>query len=281
MYINSNIYGAAISTDQSQSMTKPNDPLEVQKQKLYKAAKDMESIFLYHMLQSMRKTVPESEGSKAALGGGMGKDVYMQMFDQELANKMSGTGQRSMADMLYDDLEKVLERQAGILPQAKPLDKSIMPKTESIPVKIKSIPINTEERNTSLNGVRKNTGNDFYPIIRSAAEKYNLDPELLKSVIKAESGGNPMAESPAGAKGLMQLMDTTAAEVGVTDSFDPEQNINGGAKYLRQMINRFGDVKTALAAYNAGPGTVERYGGVPPYREPRAYLDKILGENEF
>ena len=120
----------------------------------------------------------------------------------------------------------------------------------------------------------------FKPIIHRAAQKYDLDPELLESIIKAESGGNPGAVSPAGAKGLMQLMDTTAEEVGVKDVFNPEENILGGAKYLRRMMDRFGDVKTALAAYNAGPGTVEKYGGVPPYKETRDYINKILGQEK-
>ena len=254
-----------------------SDSLEARKQKLYQASKDLESIFLYHMLQTMRKTVPDNSDSGGVAGTGFGEDVYMQMFDQELASKMAGTGKRSLADMLYSSLEKILEKQSGIIPETKAVNTLIEPVRKPINLKIKNI---TSENNKpdKLNLPQKNRSvNDFEPIIRKAARKYDLDPKLLESVIKAESGGDPAAVSPAGAKGLMQLMDTTAEEVGVRDIFDPEENILGGARYLRQMLNRFGDIRTALAAYNAGPGTVEKYGGVPPYKETRDYINKILG----
>ena len=90
-------------------------------------------------------------------------------------------------------------------------------------------------------------------ILMRVAQEEGIDPALLNSVVMAESGGNPMAESPKGAGGLMQLMPATAQELGVTDVFDPEQNLRGGAKYLRQQLERFGDPSLALAAYNAGP----------------------------
>lgn len=114
--------------------------------------------------------------------------------------------------------------------------------------------------------------------IRRAARKYNLSPSLIENVIRAESNFQADAVSPAGAQGLMQLMPATARELGVTDAFDISQNIDGGARYLRQMLDRFdGDVKLALAAYNAGPGAVERHGGnVPPYKETQAYVNRIL-----
>ena len=113
--------------------------------------------------------------------------------------------------------------------------------------------------------------------VKQAAVKYNLTEKLIKGVIKAESNFNPRALSPAGAQGLMQLMPATARELGVTDAFNIEQNIDGGARYLRQMIDRYdGDVAKGLAAYNAGPGTVDRYRGNVPYRETVAYVDRVL-----
>ncbi|MFA5032239.1 MAG: flagellar hook-basal body complex protein [bacterium] len=116
----------------------------------------------------------------------------------------------------------------------------------------------------------------FSPAVNKAAQTYNLDPSLLDSIIQAESSGNPNAVSPKGAKGLMQLMDSTASMMGVNDSFDPEENVLGGAKYFRSLLDQFGDVKLALAAYNAGPGTVKKYNGIPPYKETQKYVDKVL-----
>ena len=104
---------------------------------------------------------------------------------------------------------------------------------------------------------------------------------LLKGLIKQESGFNPSAQSPAGAQGLTQLMPATAAGLGVTDPTDPAQAIEGGARYLRQQLDRFGgDASMALAAYNAGPGAVQKYQGVPPYAETQAYVRTVLANAE-
>ncbi|MFZ5648269.1 MAG: lytic transglycosylase domain-containing protein [Bacillota bacterium] len=107
------------------------------------------------------------------------------------------------------------------------------------------------------------------------AAKHGLDPALLMAVIKVESDFNPLAVSSAGATGLMQLMPETAASLGVKNPYDPLENLEGGARYLKSLMDRFGDVNLALAAYNAGPGAVEEYGGVPPYSETIYYLEKI------
>lgn len=113
--------------------------------------------------------------------------------------------------------------------------------------------------------------------IEAAAAKYQLDPALLKGLIRQESNFDPNAGSPAGARGLTQLMPGTAAALGVTDSTDPLQAIDGGAKYLRQQLDAFGgDVRKALAAYNAGPGAVQKYGGIPPYAETQNYVQKVM-----
>jgi hypothetical protein len=113
--------------------------------------------------------------------------------------------------------------------------------------------------------------------IKKAAEKYGLSPALIHSVIKAESNFQVDAVSSAGAQGLMQLMPATARELGVIDVFDIDANVDGGTRYLKQMLDRFGgDIKLALAAYNAGPGTVQRYGQIPSYRETRDYIDRVM-----
>ncbi len=114
-------------------------------------------------------------------------------------------------------------------------------------------------------------------LINQTAQKYKLDAALLKALIHAESGFNPQAVSPAGAKGLTQLMPATAAALGVTDPFDPAQSIDGGARYLRAQLDRFGgDEALALAAYNAGPAAVIKYRGIPPYKETQNYVQKVL-----
>ena len=117
------------------------------------------------------------------------------------------------------------------------------------------------------------SGTPYGAEITAAAKANGLDPALLAGLVKQESGFNPNAGSGAGAKGLTQLMPATAAGLGVTNVLDPVQNLNGGAKYLKQQLDAFGgDVTKALAAYNAGPGAVQRFGGVPPYSETQNYV---------
>jgi soluble lytic murein transglycosylase-like protein len=121
-------------------------------------------------------------------------------------------------------------------------------------------------------------GGQFSDLINAAAQKYGVDPALLKGLIKQESGFNPNAKSPAGAAGLCQLMPGTAAALGCSNPLDPAQAIDAGAKYLSQQLKAFGgDVRKALAAYNAGPGAVAACGCVPPFAETQAYVAKIIG----
>lgn len=113
-------------------------------------------------------------------------------------------------------------------------------------------------------------------LIEKASADAGVDPALFDALVASESSYDPQARSRAGALGLSQLMPGTAAAMGVTDPFDPLQNLTGGARYLSQMLKRFGDPRLALAAYNAGPGAVERAGGIPNYAETRAYVDKVM-----
>ena len=117
----------------------------------------------------------------------------------------------------------------------------------------------------------------FGPIADKIARKYRIPPNVFRALISAESGWNPNAGSPAGARGLAQLMPATARGLGVRNITDPVQNMEGGARYLRQQLDRFGgNMRLALAAYNAGPGAVQKYGGIPPYRETQQYVPRVL-----
>ena len=125
------------------------------------------------------------------------------------------------------------------------------------------------------------TGIPYADQINAAAKRHGIDPSLLAGLVKQESGFNPGATSPVGAKGLTQLMPATARSLGVTDSSDPAQALEGGAKYLKQMLDKFGgDPRLALAAYNAGPGAVSRFGGIPPYAETKNYVEKVMANRD-
>jgi hypothetical protein len=127
------------------------------------------------------------------------------------------------------------------------------------------------------NGTPSSGPLDLNEVVNSASGRYRLDPDLVNSVIKAESGFNVRAVSPKGAQGLMQLMPGTASQLGVPNAFDPQANVEGGTKYLRELLERYNfDLVKALAAYNAGPQRVEQFGGVPPYYETRAYVARIV-----
>ncbi len=139
--------------------------------------------------------------------------------------------------------------------------------------------------NINQNGIKKRTTmvsscirkNRYNTIINEASRQYNVNKQLIQAIISTESCFNPNAVSPKGAQGLMQLMPFTAKRFGVNDSFDPAQNIIGGVKYLRFLLKRFrGEASLAIAAYNAGEGAVDHYAGIPPYKETRNYVKKVL-----
>lgn len=265
--------------------------LDMEKLRLRKATKELESFFVLHMLKAMRQTIPKS----SLLTGGLGEDTYTSMFDEELSKMVAG-GPASLSESLYRSLEKHLTAESGdtlatsgifksgVTERSRPSSTTAASRVEPEKLKVKAAAKETTSpKAPSPPVVRPKITSDavletYGPTIEEASRKYSLDPTLVYSVIITESGGDPNAVSPKGAKGLMQLMDSTAEQLGVVDSLNPQQNIHGGAKYLRQLLDKYnGDLPRTLAAYNAGPGAVDKHKGVPPYAETKRYVDKVMG----
>lgn len=234
-------------------------------------ARDFEALFSSMMLKAMRNTV----GEGSLLPVNMGEKIFTGMLDDEYAKLMGTQGTLGLAGLI----EKELRRYEGNTPSpdaltspAWMLDKRLMGTGSTVP--------SAGARTIEQLAVRVEKWAD---LINEAAQTHSVDRNLVAAVIAQESAGNQFALSRAGAKGLMQLMDGTAVSLGVTRSFDPKQNINGGARYLRQMLDRHnGDERLALASYNAGPGAVDKYRGIPPYRETRQYVRSVLDlKNSF
>jgi len=162
--------------------------------------------------------------------------------------------------------------QHAALESEKPLDV----KVAALQPLDKKAALKKAEKNVSV-GCDKKVECDLYPIILKAASRHQIDPALIKAIIMAESGYKIKAISKRGAKGLMQLMPGTAQALGVKDVFNPKENISGGVRYFKQLVNQFdGDIKLALAAYNAGSRKVRRYNGIPPYKATHYYIKKVF-----
>lgn len=273
--------------------------------KLKKATEAFEAIFIAQLLKNMRSTSFTNKEED-----GFGKDIMLAMADEGVARQLSKTGMFGVGKILYQNLVKRLEEEPtttglqitserhidGIAPArankpvviesatetAVPAVKAAEPEqtTPAAPAPTPTVkPADPKApRSTSPKSAVAARLDKYVEHIREAARETNLPEDLLKAVIKNESNGDTTAVSPSGAAGLMQLMPDTARAVGVSDRFDPRENILGGARYLRQMVDRYGDLKTALAAYNAGPGNVDKHGGVPPFPETENYIRRVLSD---
>lgn len=230
--------------------TRPDGLSEKDIQKLEQAAQDFEAIFIAQLLRGMRRSIPQS----GIFGKGLSADIYSGMFDQEIAKAIAGKGALPLSDILITSLTQKQESGMTGLTLAD--------------YKLRAI------RKASRPTVSYNWDR---AIIAEAAEEFKLDAKLLHAIIKVESGYKADAVSRKGAVGLMQLMKNTATSMGVRNRFDPRQNVFGGAKYLRMLLDRFnGDLVLALSAYNAGPQAVEKYREIPPYKETQRYVHKVL-----
>ncbi len=175
-----------------------------------------------------------------------------------------------IASVAEADIYRYIDEEGVAYYTDAPLNK----KAEKI---MKTDPPSTPGADTSQKSAQVSSGRDFTGIVADKASKYEVDPSLLHAVIKTESNGNPYAVSRKGAMGLMQLMPMTASDLDVRNPFDPEENIDGGTRYLKYLIEKFkGDLTLALAAYNAGPNLVEKRRAVPEISETKQYVKKVL-----
>lgn len=245
---------------------------------LREAAREFEAVFLNQLLKSMRATVPEND----LFNGGGATKFYQQMHDAELAMAMANTGSGL-------GISELIVRQLTPLADAEPALGTIGPPTPTPDANLVSAayrrlgsgPVIGREQAIGAPGLQpaeadtlRRHGGD----LATAARRHGLAPELVLAVVMEESGGKSTAVSHKGARGLMQLMPATAREVGVQQPDDPAQNLEGGSRYLSGLLDRYDqDLALALAAYNAGPGNVDKAGGaIPPFPETERYVDRVL-----
>jgi soluble lytic murein transglycosylase-like protein len=251
----------------------------------WKAALDFEAMFMGQLMKGMRNSISHDTLNAPSPA----RQMFTEMLDQKYAaqNSQSPSHQmpdaperaksgalKSLAAQIYRSM--IRHEASTLLGQpnasadvlATATSPSLLGSSATKPAALSQAPVVPAIR---LNPAVLNT------LSESAGRKHGLPASLIRSVIQTESAGDTTAVSSAGAKGLMQLMDGTAKDLGVQDSFDPEANVDGGARYLKQLLRRFdGDISKTLAGYNAGPGAVEKHGGIPPFKETQNYVRTVL-----
>jgi len=234
-----------------------------EKQKLAKAAKDFESLLTSMMIKSMTESTGGLFGSE-----GYGEDYFDTIFQNQLSAQMSNQRPVGIADMIYRKMT------GESLKDLAPVE--ISPKFQAPKIKLENIN-EVQPSVGSLDRLKR-----YDKIIEQASQNFGIEKNLIKSVILAESAGNPKAFSKAKAKGLMQLIDSTASDMGVRNVWDPKENIQGGAQYLSKMFRQYdGKVELALAAYNAGPANVDKHKGIPPFDETKNYIARVMSYMKY
>ena len=238
---------------------------KAEKARMAQAARGFEAMFLNMLLKEMKTGIKNLEGDKENLAT-FGAETLEGYNDMQFADEMSKVGKgMGIAEMIYkqltngDDLQAITKFDATAYNLKSEFNNSL----------------NSENIGDNFQDRLKNRISQYDEVIMNASKEFGIDPKLIKAVIAAESAGKENAISSAGAKGLMQIMDSTAGELGIENVFNPSENIFGGAKYLKSMIDRFGDTDLGLAAYNAGASNVDKYGGIPPFPETQSYVGKV------
>ncbi len=291
-----------VGTTSGTAAAQAHTPLDDKaRQKLQRATKDFESLLVGYMLKSMRSSM----STKEMFGDSYGGDVLEGVFDGEMAQHVSQNSSLGLAETLYRKMtgeslphSRIPARHAAapVQPVKRDQEKPAIVRPAQ-PVAASPggtpAPLLGPRDTTAVTPAAADTTaavpdslrrrlDVVAPLIQEASATHGVDGNLLKAIIATESGGNTQARSSKNAKGLMQLIDSTATAMGVRNVWDPRENVLGGAKYLSKLMDQFGgDKAKAVASYNAGPGAVLKHGGIPPFKETQAYVEKVMNYMRF